>query len=130
VKISVNPWLINDLYAFKVLYICRETFTDVMSALQIGPFLTNKPNFQKVKLNVNKVLTKDYDRMDTWSIRKNKPNSNPIQSQFKPNQSQNKPNTNPNKANFILSLPVFQVANICCPPPFYCGISPGGNYVI
>jgi hypothetical protein len=38
--------------------------------------------------------------MDTWSSGKNKPNSNPIQSQFKPNQTQNKPNSNPNKPNF------------------------------
>jgi hypothetical protein len=59
-----------------------------MSALQIGPFCSNKANFQKVKLNVTKVLTKDYDRMDTWSSGKNKPNSNPIQTQ-----------TNPIKAN-------------------------------
>ena len=36
-------------------------------------FLQNKANFQKVKLNVNNVLTKDYDQMDTWSIRKNEP---------------------------------------------------------
>ena len=62
-------------------------------------FMENKANFQKVKLNVNEVLTKDYVQMDTWWSGKNKPNSNPIQSQFKPNQSQNKPNTNPNKPN-------------------------------
>jgi hypothetical protein len=42
-------------------------------------------------MNVNKVLTKDYDKMDTWSIRKNKPNSNPIQSQSNPIQTQLKP---------------------------------------
>ncbi len=50
-------------------------------------FLQNKANFQKVKFNVNRVLTKDYDLMDTWSIRKTKPiqsQSKPIQSQFKP----------------------------------------------
>jgi hypothetical protein len=63
-----------------------------MSALQNHLFMQNKANFQKVKLNVNKVLTKDYDQMDTWSIRKNKPNSKPIQTQLKPKQSQNKPN--------------------------------------
>jgi hypothetical protein len=88
-----NPWLINYLRAFGI-------FTLVESALQIGPICTNKPNFRKSQMYVNKVITTDYDKMDTWSIRKNKPNSNPIQSQFKPNQSQNKPNTNPNKANF------------------------------
>jgi len=82
------PWLINDLRASNALYNCRETFTDVMSALQIRLFMQNKANFRKVKFNVNKVLTKDYDQMDTWSIRKNKPKTNPIQTQFKPKQTQ------------------------------------------
>jgi hypothetical protein len=86
------------------LYNCRETFTDVMSALQIGPLCSNKPNFRKSQMNVTKVLTKNYDKMDTWSIRKNKPNSNPIQSQFKPNQSQNKPNTNPKQTQFHMIM--------------------------
>jgi len=36
-------------------------------------FLQNEPNFQKVKLNVTNVLTKNYDQLDTWSIRKNEP---------------------------------------------------------
>jgi hypothetical protein len=58
-------------------------FTTVESALQIGPFCTNKPNFRKSQMNVNKVLTRDYDKLDTWSIGKNKPNSNPIQTQYK-----------------------------------------------
>ena len=56
--------------------------------------MENKANFQKVKLNVNEVLTKDYVQMDTWSIRKTKP----IQSQLKPikaNQSQYYAKTNP-----------------------------------
>ncbi len=44
-----------------------------MSALQIKLFMQNKANFQKSQMNVNKVLTKDYDQMDTWSIRKTKP---------------------------------------------------------
>ena len=34
-----NPWLINDLREYKSLYNCRETFTDVMSPLQISPLL-------------------------------------------------------------------------------------------
>ncbi len=55
------------------LYNCKEAFTDVMSALQNILFMQNKANFRKVKLNVNKVITKDYDQMDTWSIRKSKP---------------------------------------------------------
>jgi hypothetical protein len=68
-----------------VLYCCRENITDVMSALQIHLFMQNKAKFRKVKLNVNNVITKDYAEMDTWSIRKNKANTNPIQSQIKAN---------------------------------------------
>jgi hypothetical protein len=82
------------LRAEKLLYNCREDSTNIESSLQINLFMQNKANFQKVKLNVNQVLTKDYDRMDTWSIRKTKPiqsQSKPIQSQLKPIQSQLKP---------------------------------------
>jgi hypothetical protein len=65
--------------------------------------MQNKANFRKVKLNVNKVLTKDYDRMDTWSIKKTKPIQSqlkPIQSQLKPILCQNKPKTNPKQTQF------------------------------
>ncbi len=105
-----NLRLIKDLRLFKSLYNCRELSTSVESSLQNNLFMQNKANFRKVKLNVNKVLTKDYDRMDTWSIRKTKPIQSqlkPIQSQLKPIQSQlkpilcqNKANSNPNKPNF------------------------------
>ena len=80
-----NPWLINDLRACKAFDNCRDTFTDVMSALQIKLFMQNEPKFRKVKLNVNKVLTKEYDKKETWSIGKNEPKTNP-----------NEPKTNPN----------------------------------
>ncbi|NIP54193.1 MAG: hypothetical protein GWN00_30115, partial [Aliifodinibius sp.] len=86
--ISVNPWFIKDLRLFKVLYICRDTFTDVMSALQIELFMQNKAKFQKSQVNVTDLLTREYVQMDTWSIRKK-------QSQTKPN----KPKTNPILAN-------------------------------
>jgi hypothetical protein len=79
-----NPWLINYLRAFGI-------FTLVESALQIGPICTNKPNFRKSQMYVNKVITTDYDKMDTWSIRKNKPNSNPIKAKTNPIQTQTKP---------------------------------------
>jgi len=69
------------LRAEKLLYNCRELSTSVESSLQINLFMQNKANFQKVKFDVTKVLTKDYDQLDTWSIRKTKP----IQSQFKAN---------------------------------------------
>jgi hypothetical protein len=56
--------------------------------------MQNKANFRKVKFNVNKVLTKDYEQLDTWSIRKTKPikpNSKPIKANIMPKQSQYEP---------------------------------------
>jgi hypothetical protein len=71
--------------------------------------MQNKANFQKVKLTVTKVLTKDYDQLDTWSIRKTKPIQSqlkpiqtqlkPIQTQLKPKQSQFKPKLKKAKMN-------------------------------
>ena len=97
-----NPWLIKDLRENKALYNCRETFTDVMSALQIKLFLQNKPNFRKSQMNINKVLTRVYEKKTLGQHGKNEPNSNPIQTQFKANQTQYKANTNPNKPNFTI----------------------------
>jgi hypothetical protein len=67
----------------KLLYICRESSTNTEDSLQIKLFLQNKAKFRKVKLNVNKVLTRIYDELDTWSIRKNKPKTNPNEPKFK-----------------------------------------------
>jgi release factor glutamine methyltransferase len=67
----------------KALYISRETITDVMSALQIHLFMQNKAKLRKVKLNVNKVLTMNYDQMDTWPIRKKQSQTNPNKAKFK-----------------------------------------------
>jgi hypothetical protein len=66
----------------------RGIFTTVESALQIRPFMQNKPNFRKDQMNVNSLITKDYRKNDAFAVRKNKPKSNPI-----------KPNTKPIKAN-------------------------------
>jgi hypothetical protein len=92
-KNPCNPWLINNLRLRKITY------------EKINLFLQNKANFRKVKFDVNKVLTRDYVQMDTWSIRKTKPiqsqlkpiqsQSNPILCQNKPKQTQIKPKTNP-----------------------------------
>ncbi len=61
--------------------------------------MQNKAKFQKVKFNVNKVLTRKYVQLDTWSIRKNEPKTNPnepktnpILANKKPEQTQFKPN--------------------------------------
>jgi hypothetical protein len=53
--------------------------------------MQNKAKFQKVKLNVTEVLTTDYGQMDTWSIRKNEPKTNPNE----PNLS--RPNLRPSR---------------------------------
>jgi hypothetical protein len=78
-------------------------------------FMQNEPKFRKVKFNVTDLLKKNYEQLDTWSIRKNEPNTNPIRTQYEPNtnpirtqykpntnpiQTQYKANSNPNKPNF------------------------------
>ncbi|MHC4691568.1 MAG: hypothetical protein ACYS67_02420 [Planctomycetota bacterium] len=94
-----NPRLINDLRRGNALYNCRETFTDVMSALQNQLFMQNKPNFLDNQMNVSSFITMNYEqRTMNYEIK-----TNPIQTQYKANsnpiQSQFEPNSNPNKAN-------------------------------
>jgi len=88
-----NPALVHfrhfsSLLTIFSIYICRDTSTNVMSALQINLFLQNEPNFRKSQVNVTAFITREYVQMDTWSIRKNEPKTNP-----------NEPNTNPILAN-------------------------------
>ena len=82
-----NPRSMNDLRLRKITY------------EKIKLFLQNEPNFRKSQMNLTALLTREYVQMDTWSIGKNKPKTNPIQSQYKanskPKQSQNKAKTNP-----------------------------------
>ncbi len=47
--------------------------------------MQNKANLPDAQMNVNKVLTKDYEKRTLGERGKNKPNTNPIQSQYKPN---------------------------------------------
>jgi len=97
-QIKVRPKGLHSFTFFTLNFKFASTL--VVSALQIGPFCSNKANFRKSQVNITIYMKRDYVRMDTWSIGKNKPNSNPIQTQFKPNQSQYKPNSKPNKPNF------------------------------
>jgi len=83
---------------------CRLFSTTVENPLQIHPFLTNKANFQKVKFNVNRVLTMNYGKIDTWSNRKNKANSKPIQTQYKPNLLNPLLPFNPSYFTYFISL--------------------------
>jgi hypothetical protein len=50
--------------------------------------MQNEPKFRKVKFNVTKVITKDYKQMDTWSIRKNEPKTNPNEPKTSPKRTQ------------------------------------------
>ena len=89
----------SSLLTIFPLYICRDTFTNVVSALQIELFMQNKPNFRKSQVNVTDLLKRNYKQMDTWSIRKkqsqtkpNKPKTNPILANKTPERTQFKPN--------------------------------------
>jgi hypothetical protein len=50
--------------------------------------MQNKPNFGNKPMSISPVMTKHYDNFRLLGRRKNKPNSNPIQNQNKPNQTQ------------------------------------------
>jgi len=78
-----NPWLINDLRACKALYICRDTFTDVMDSLQIRPFMQNKAKVKIGKMNISIATIKDYGKNNKQST------TNVIQNEAK--RSQTKP---------------------------------------
>ncbi len=97
------------------LYKCRENSTNRLL------FMQNKPNFRKTKMNLNSVKTTVYENETAFRVRKNKPNSNPIQAktnpiqtQFKPKQTQNKPNQSQFKPNFppILKISFFPPVNL------------------
>ena len=51
--------------------------TTVEESLQISSFMQNKANFGKAQMNVNKVITEDYENKTLSRSGKNKPNSNP-----------------------------------------------------
>ncbi len=73
----------THLRAYKALYNCSERTTNQTF------FMQNEPNFGKAQMNVNKVLTRDYENKPNWTLGENEPKTNPI-----------KANSNPNKANF------------------------------
>ena len=69
--------------------------------------MQNEANFLDAQMNINKVLTRDYENKSNWTLGENEANTNPKRTQSKPikpktnpKQSQNEPKTNPIKANF------------------------------
>ena len=96
-QIRVRPKGLHS-FAFYILIFAFSLLpsTSVENPLQIRPFMQNKANFRKSQMNVNKVLTRDYEKKTLGERGKNKPNTNPIQTQYKANskpiQTQYKPN--------------------------------------
>ena len=54
--------------------------------------MQNKPNFLDDQMNVSYFITNNYEQRTMNYEIKNKPNTNPIQSQYKANTNPNKPN--------------------------------------
>ena len=84
------PRLINDLRSTKEFVRKNKLF------------LQNEPNFQKSQVNVTALLKREYVQLDTWSIRKNEPKTNPNEPKTNPIlankttiRTQNEPNSNP-----------------------------------
>ncbi len=84
--------IINNHLAFGIS-------TTVERALQIHPFMQNKANFPDDQMNVNKVLTMDYENKSNCKLCENKANTNPIQTQSKPIKANIKPKQTQYKAN-------------------------------
>jgi len=53
--------------------------------------MQNEPNFQKSQMNVNKVLTKDYEKKTLGEHGKNEPKTNPIKPNSKPIKAKKMP---------------------------------------
>jgi len=106
---SVLCLLTSDLCLLSsLLYNCRERFTNPPFLCKTNPILSAVGG---LRMNVTSFITKYYENKWQRRVRKNKPNSNPIQTQSKPIQSQSKPiqcqnkaKTNPIKLEANLSL--------------------------
>ncbi len=92
-----NLPLLSYLHAYKALYICRDTSTDIESSLQIRLFMQNEPNFGKAQMNVNPVITREYKNNSNWTLGENEPKTNP--SQIRPSVDGIKPNFKKAKMN-------------------------------
>jgi len=62
----------------------RHPSTTVENPLQIDLFMQNKPNVKYAQIIVKSYIKSKYEIMDTWLSGKNKPKTNPKQTQTKP----------------------------------------------
>ena len=72
----------------RILYNCRGSFTNRLL------FMQNKPNFLRGQINATLFATKDYENKWQRRVRKNKPKTNPIQTQTNPISEKPKMNLN------------------------------------
>jgi hypothetical protein len=63
--------IVNNHLAFAPLHLSRNLYKSAL-------FMQNKPNFRKSQMNVNLLITTDYENISDWTLGQNKPNSNPI----------------------------------------------------
>ena len=89
------------------LYAIRYTLYELPATSDKRPAtsdksMQNKPNFRKAQMNLTSLITANYENNRLRGRRENKPNSNPIQTQFipaqpvaKPEQTQSNPVSNP-----------------------------------
>ena len=68
---SCLPRLYFLLSAIVALYLSRVLYKSTL-------FMQNKPNLPKAQMNVNTVITMNYEQITMNNANKNKPNSNPI----------------------------------------------------
>ncbi len=68
--------------------------TSVEDSLQIRLFLQNKPKVKYAQINVSPFMISKYYIMDIWLSGKNKPKTNPKQSQTNPNSEMPKMSLN------------------------------------
>ena len=61
---------------------CPPPSTTVENPLQISSFMQNEPKFRKSQMNVNKVLTMNYEKKDTWWTGKKRTQTNPNKPNF------------------------------------------------
>ena len=67
---------ISDFASFGALHLSRTLYKSAL-------FMQNKANLLDVQMNVNSILTEDYERNDIFAVPENKANSNPNKANFK-----------------------------------------------
>ena len=76
--------------------------------------MQNEPNFEKAQMNVNKVLTKDYEKKTLGERGKNEPKTNPNEPNSKPIKANIMPKQTQYKAKQTQLKPISEAKKCCC----------------